>query len=102
MGARFTVESLEIVTATARRELRFKAGINVVEGPIGTGKSSMLELIKYGLGGSARVMPAVRDNVQRVVLHVNVGGDRLELSRKLGAHDIDVNDLRTGERLQSW
>jgi len=102
MGKRLVIESLEVRTDTHTRLYEFGPGVNAVTGPIGSGKSSMLELLKYGLGGSAKVMPAVRDNVRTVVLRVMVGDEHWELTRGLGSPILQVYDLKLQESLGEW
>lgn len=102
MGQRLIIESIEVRTTGASETYSFGPGVNAVTGPLGSGKSSMLELIKYGLGGSAKVMPAVRDNVELIVLRVQVGQDRWQLTRRLRDPLVDVLDLITGEPLGTW
>jgi AAA domain-containing protein len=102
VGKPIVVESLAVYTDTDSAVYQFRSGVNAVVGHIGSGKSSMLEMIKYGLGGRALVMPVVRDNVKRIVLRVRVGSSRLELSRVLGAHTIDVIDTLSNERIGTW
>lgn len=102
MGQRLIIESLEVRTAAASESYSFGPGVNAVTGPLGSGKSSMLELIKYGLGGSAKVMPAVRDNVELIVLCVQAGQHRWQLTRRLRDPLVDVLDLITGEPLGTW
>ncbi|MFB4288965.1 AAA family ATPase [Nonomuraea sp. ATR24] len=102
MGVRFIIESLAIRTASASATYNFASGVTAVTGPLGSGKSSMLELIKFALGGRAKVMPAVRDNVQVVILTLRIGNQRLELSRSLTSRLIDIVDKNTNQRLNSW
>jgi AAA domain len=102
MGQPLIIESLTIYTDSEFATYSYSPGVTAVAGPIGSGKSSMLELIKYGLGGRARVMPAIRDNVQRITLRIRIGTSHLELTRELKAHTIDVTDATTGERVGTW
>jgi hypothetical protein len=102
MGNRLVIESLEIRTEAATKVYSFSRGVTAVTGPIGSGKSSLFELIKYGLGGRAQVMPAVRDNVKTVTLQIQIGTDRLTLTRTLGSHTIEVFDIQEGVRLPDW
>jgi hypothetical protein len=102
MGKMLVIESLTVRATTAVATYSFSDGVTAVTGPIGSGKSSMFELIKYAMGGSARVMPAVRDNVTQVKLQIRVGDERLELTRNLGGRLVDVVDLTTGESRGTW
>jgi hypothetical protein len=102
MGQPLIIERLTIYTDSHSATYDLSPGVTAIAGPIGSGKSSMLELIKYGLGGRARIMPAVRDNVRRITLRIQIGPARLELTRELKAHTIDVFDVTLGERIGTW
>ncbi|KQU64120.1 ATP-binding protein [Phycicoccus sp. Root101] len=102
MGEQLIIESLEIRTDSQTKVYEFAPGVTAVSGPLGTGKSSMLELIKYGLGGSAKVMPAVRDNVTLIVLRFRAGAERWQFTRQLGSHTVEVIDLIAAESLGTW
>lgn len=102
MGKRFVIESLQVCTDTDEKTYEFRTGVNAVTGPVGSGKSSMLELLKYGLGGSAKVMPAVRDNVRVVKLRFRAGDEHWEFTRELRSNVIQVMDLTTQESLGEW
>lgn len=102
MGRRFIIESLEVRTDADAKTYGFQTGVNAVTGPVGSGKSSMLELLKYGLGGSAKVMPAVRDNVRVVKLRFRAGDEHWEFTRSLRSNLIQVFDLTTQESLGEW
>lgn len=102
MGKRFVIDSLEVRTDTDSETYVFRTGVNAITGPVGSGKSSMLELLKYGLGGSAKVMPAVRDNVRTVKVRFRVGDEHWEFTRALRSHVVQVFDLKTQESLGAW
>lgn len=76
----------QVTLATDRRDYVFnlKGQSSLLEGPIGTGKSSLLELIEYGLGGSATLTPVVRQEVSHVVIRLRVNGAPLVVRRALG------------------
>jgi DNA repair exonuclease SbcCD ATPase subunit len=94
----FLVRQLTVVTSGARHPYRFRAGINVISGPVGTGKSSLLELIRYALGGDATLTNAVIQAVQRVVLEAQLGSDNYRLERQIGDTTVQATNLRTGEQ----
>ncbi len=102
MGTRLSIRGLTLETATDVASYTFHDGVNAVVGPIGTGKSSMLELIKFGLGGNAQIMPDVHNNVTVVRLEVQVGEDLLQLRRAMDGRLVDVHDARSGELLGVW
>ncbi|GAA0335753.1 hypothetical protein NE235_14925 [Actinoallomurus spadix] len=102
MSEQLVIESLTVRTENASETYRFSPGVTAITGPMGSGKSSMLELIKYGLGGRAQVMPAIRDNVTLVQLKVRTGTHSLELTRALGGRLIDVTDAASGSQVGTW
>lgn len=102
MGKRFIIESLEVRTDTSEQTYEFNTGVNAVTGPVGSGKSSMLEVLKYGLGGSAKLMPAVRDNVKIVKVKFRAGDEHWEFTRELRSNVVSVVDLKTQEPLGEW
>lgn len=102
MAAPFRIDELVIATASGSRSLRFDAPVTAVTGPIGTGKSSMFELIKFALGGSASLMPAIQENVRRVTLRVRVGSRQFELGRDIDGRVVDVFDRASSYRASQW
>lgn len=102
MGKRFVIESLEVRTDAGGQVYEFKTGVNAVTGPVGSGKSSMLEVLKYGLGGSAKLMPAVRDNVKTVKVKFRAGDEHWQFTRELRSNVVNVVDLKTQESLGEW
>ena len=102
MGKQLVIESLQVRTDSHSQTYEFKTGVNAVTGPISSGKSSMLELLKYGLGGSALVMPAVRDNVRTISIRFWAGDEHWEFTRSLGSNVVQVFDLTTQESLGEW
>ena len=57
MGQPLIIERLTVHTDSHSAAYDFSPGVTAIAGPIGSGKSSMLELIKYGLGGRAGSCP---------------------------------------------
>lgn len=90
------IHTLTIVTPENRFDYKFGPGINLITGEIGSGKSSMLELIKYALGGDADLRPAIVAGVRRVVLDATLGETRQRYSRAIehkDSHTVEVIDL---------
>lgn len=90
MPSTIRIDELTLVTPSNRFEYRFSTGINAVVGEVGSGKSSMLELIKYAFGGNGVITPAVRQGVRRVVLEARVGRTALLLERGIGESTVRV------------
>ncbi|WP_144065227.1 hypothetical protein [Lentzea albidocapillata] len=81
MGIGFVVEKVELCVGGEWHTRKLGSSIFRVQGPIGTGKSSLLECIWYPFGVPAALMPAVRDNVTHIRVQVRINGQRLLLER---------------------
>ncbi|MFF3869573.1 AAA family ATPase [Micromonospora sp. NPDC001898] len=91
MAVHLQFHRLALKTAQATSRYEFKSGLNVLTGSYKTGKSSMLELIKFALGAkNAKLMTKIEENLQNVSLDVTIGMDRLNFSRAIGQNQITV------------
>ncbi|UGQ14865.1 AAA family ATPase [Yinghuangia sp. ASG 101] len=88
-----------MTTANAEATYRFDRPATILSGPIGTGKSSLLMLIKHVLGGSAMLTPAVRDNVLSVQAEIEAGDERVVLKRALLGHASAYVEVRESRSL---
>ena len=70
----------------------FAPGINLIVGPFGSGKTSLLELLKYGLGGGGTLSQTVLQEVLAVVVECRLGPSSWSLRRQIGEGLIDVFD----------
>ncbi|WP_204806333.1 hypothetical protein [Mycobacterium riyadhense] len=80
----------------------FRADLTVLTGQTGVGKTTLLELIRFGLGGDGILASVARQYVSDVHVSVDIGDLRLQLSRGLDAdrrRTVRVVDLVTRERL---
>ena len=84
-------KSLTIFGLTDRREIVFRRGLNVVVGPYGSGKTSMLELMKYALGGGARLSEAVLSGVTGVAVEALVQGRLMSFERNINEPQVSVS-----------
>ncbi|MGW3882846.1 AAA family ATPase [Streptomyces sp. NPDC005055] len=87
--------ALTLTTADAEKTYRFDQPATVISGPSGSGKSSLLMLLKHAVGGDAILTPAVRDHVHSVCAEVLVGDEHLALRRLIGeagSNRVDVLD----------
>lgn len=104
MSRSLRIERLTLTTDTEAVTHEFGPGVNIIVGPVGAGKSSLLECIKYSLGGDALLSKAVEENVQTVEVAIRVEDKAVSLRRAIGAPvvhatfaDIDF-ELSVGQR----
>ncbi|MEU9630726.1 ATP-binding protein [Streptomyces luteogriseus] len=93
MAVHLRIISLTVTTAEAEQTYRFDRPATVITGPIGTGKSSLLMLVKHALGGSAMLTPAVREHVLSVHAEVVAGDEHVVLRRTIEGDTADTVDL---------
>ncbi|MEF3115708.1 AAA family ATPase [Streptomyces chrestomyceticus] len=102
MTTKFRIEKVTIYSTEGPVEYQFPSDLTVLAGPTGVGKTTLLELIKWGLGGDGQLAPVVTDKVHDLSLQIAIGEDRFRLSRSIDPqkrHNVRVTDLVTGERL---
>jgi hypothetical protein len=102
MTTTFRLESVRIDTTAGAVTYDFPGDLTVLAGDTGVGKTSLLELIKFGLGGDGLIAPVVANHVAEVHLTVRVGRSRFQLTRPIserGRRQVRVVDLITGEQL---
>ena len=93
MARAMQFHKLHLRTSLATSTYTFTPGVNVLTGSYKTGKSSMLELIKFALGGSgAKIMSAIERNLQTALLELSVAGRRYTFSRVMGQNVISISD----------
>lgn len=83
MRIRLSVCRVTLVAPGAVYNVRFHDGVNVIAGPISTGKSSVLALIDYALGSSSRPTYPEISKCSDVLVEFIVGGERLTVQRSL-------------------
>ena len=98
----FRLESLQVDTSAGPVAYDFSTDLTVLAGDTGVGKTSLLELVKFGLGGDGLIAPVVADQVSEIHLTIRAGQSRLQLTRPIsegGRKHLRVIDLITGEQL---
>lgn len=103
MALKVQIHEVRLRTSTGESKYAFSGGLNVISGSYGTGKSSLLELIKYGLGAkSAELMPTIHDRLITVTIDVSFGASRVEMTREVGKHRISVAFRGASDRIEQW
>jgi hypothetical protein len=87
-----SIREFAILTTTGRHGYTFRDGLNAIVGPVGTGKSSLLELIRYTLGGDGVITSAVNRAVRASQVTVQFGPETRIFRRQLHASQIRVYD----------
>jgi hypothetical protein len=85
MAIRLFVDRVSLIAPGAVYDVRLKAGVNVIAGPISTGKSSILALIDYALGSSTRPTYPEISKCSDVLVQFRVGSEPLTVQRSLHA-----------------
>lgn len=102
MTTTFRIELIRLDTVGGPVEHAYPSDLTVLAGPTGVGKTSLLELVKYGLGGDGLITSVADESVSLVHLTIRIGAERLMLSRSISsdrANLVEVTDLLAGQRL---
>ena len=96
------IRNVTLVAANRSYSYDLHPGVNLIVGPVGTGKTSLLELIRYGLGGNAQLSPAVLQVGRQLALTVDVGDEKYLLlrgvanqRRRIAVHSPDGRPITT-------
>jgi hypothetical protein len=99
---RFRIDAVALDTTEGAVRYEFPSDLTVLAGPTGVGKTTLLELVKYGLGCDGRLAPVALDHVNDVTVETTIGSSRLRITRSIDPRKqatARVTDLITGERL---
>lgn len=92
MGSVLRVRRVRLEGTAIPHLWEFPDGVTVIVGGIGGGKSSLLNLIKYGLGGSAPITKEINDAASSVTLDLVAGDHHLQLTRTFGENAVLVGE----------
>lgn len=97
---RIVIRELRLEGGNEQVAYPFQAGVNLVLGSVGTGKSSLLELIKYALGGSGVLSGAVREGVSAAVLRVDLQGQPYLFRRDVDGRELEIRSGISGALIE--
>lgn len=84
MTAPLIIRRLRLIGPAGDIAFEFKKRVTVITGPVASGKTSLLEMIKYAFGGNAIRTKAVREHVSAVEILMRIGDERYTLERPIG------------------
>ncbi|WP_345629193.1 hypothetical protein [Rugosimonospora acidiphila] len=98
------VDDVTLLTDVEDYNFSLAGPCTLLDGPVGTGKSSLLELVKHALGGNAVLTPVVRDEVRAVRIRTTLDGNAVILQRALGraATTVEFRDPRDDGLIQQF
>ena len=82
-----TLIRLAIVKPGDVYDVHFRVGVNIIAGPISTGKSSIFQLIDYAFGGSRKPSYEEIAECSDVLLECVISGEVLTIRRSLQAEN---------------
>src|SRR5829696_9086279 len=85
---RLVLEELRVLSRDGRLALsvQFKSGLNVIRGESSSGRTTLLQLIEFGLGkrlASHNFIPEI-SQCEKLVMQVILSGTRYTIERKFG------------------
>src|SRR5206468_1227636 len=93
---RISVYSLTIQCKDSREIIAFSSQVSFFHGATSAGKSSIVRMIDFCLGGTLEITPAVRKEVLSVAIDVQLGDRRCNLERE-SLHAKHVHVIWTDE-----
>ena len=83
MGAQLTFLRLSVTAPGRTYDVHLKSGVNLITGPISTGKSSILQLINFACGSQTRPSYPEISKCSDVLVECTAGSERLTIRRSL-------------------
>jgi DNA repair exonuclease SbcCD ATPase subunit len=89
------VNSMELVGGD--RSLDLQPGVNVIVGPIATGKSTLVKLLRALFGNVPSMPPEVEQNVTSIRASVTIGDEPFNIMRRLVTTDTALVEIVNGD-----
>lgn len=91
MSSELRIRNVRLVAADRSYSWDLVSGVNVIVGPVGVGKTSLLELIRWGLGGGAQLSPAVQQVGRQLALTIDAGDESFLLLRGIHSQKTRIS-----------
>lgn len=97
---RISIQNIHIFSTDGEENvLNFSKSLTFVYGNVGAGKSTMLNLIMYGLGGDLIYTPAIRNCLKAVQLEVMLDDRPFRFFRMAKSNRIQVDNILENQRV---
>jgi hypothetical protein len=98
MARPFRITQIHLEGTDVPHAWHLPAGVTVIVGAIGGGKTSLLNLIKYGLGGDAPITAEIKGVATGVRLGLEFDARRVEVTRDFGRNTVEVDEAGVPRR----
>lgn len=101
----FLLKNLILIGHRKDYRVKFQPGINIIYGDVDTGKSSILRLVYYLLGGKQiKIDEEISSSVKYAVLEITINGKPYCISRDIfnPARDVDIYSCKYSEISNSF
>ena len=81
MTVRMRINAVSFLADQGETRHSFAGPLTVLEGPIGVGKTTLFEAVKFALGGAARLSPVLIREVRKVRVELEISGHSVSITR---------------------
>ena len=92
MGRMLRIEEVRLDGTAVPHVWTFPEGVTVIVGAVGGGKTSLLNLIKFGFGGGVPITAEIAQAASSVTLEVQAGSRHLQLTRSFNKQFVMVGE----------